>query len=142
MALKKRDHLRLYDSIDVVRYKYQAPTISHRYYEKLKADVLKHGMRHPVICAWDEPANDFRVVVGNNRLHIMSEFDKTHARALFLGPQHVRWPAGEYEQLLFDDNLNARLHALWDGHDFRSAMAYPWTALTELRTYTTEALNT
>lgn len=137
MALKKRDHLRLYDSIDVVRYKYQGPTVSAQYYEKLKADILANGMRHPVICAWDEPANDFRPIVGNNRLHILWECDKNYARALFLGPQHVRWPIGEFEQLLFDDNLNARLHALWEG-----CSTAPWTSLTELRTYTTEALNT
>lgn len=116
--------------------------MSAQHYEKLKASILKHGMRFPLICAWDEPANDFRIVIGNNRLHIMSEFDKTHACALFLGPERVRWPDGEYEQLLFDDTLNARLHALWDGHDFRSCMAYPWTALTELRTYTTDKLGT
>lgn len=131
----KRDQLRLYDSIDVVRYKYQGPTESPERYNKLKQDIAKNGIKYPLICAWDEPANNFRLVIGNNRVAILKDFDISHARVLLLGPEAVDWPEGEYEQLLFDDNLNARLHELWDGHDTRSSQAYPWTALTELRMY-------
>jgi hypothetical protein len=134
MTLRKRDHLRLYESIDVVRYKYQGPTDSPRRYAKLKADILENGVRHPVILAWADAAQDWRPVIGNNRIAVLAEIGQRHACALVLGPEHqVSWPVGEHEVMPLDANLLARLTTLWSGFDTRSTRAYPWQALVELK---------
>lgn len=107
--------------------------MSPKRYNKLYADILENGMKHPIICAWDDPTRSFRIIIGNNRVAMLAEMGRTHARALLLGPaKSGMWPAGYHELMPFDGNLHARLLELWEGHDFRSAKAYPWTALVEL----------
>ena len=136
----KKLELRLYSSVDVVRYKYQGPTEGPEYYNRLKNDIVnlsrelsqnEQGIKYPLIIRWDANAQDFRPMIGNNRVAILHDLGKTHARALFLGPTDAEWPKAKYESLLFGDPavLHSRLDELWAGHAEQTA---PWQALVEL----------